>query len=506
MATREVVTLNETTPQLEVPQAGDTYEMPRDVNITGNLTVTGTSPGSGDLLADGTVPLTANWDVGAFSITALTFTSDQATGTAPFTVASTTQVANLNAATAGNADTVTTNANLTGPVTSVGNATAIADKALAIAKLADGTAGELITWSNLGVIEAVAVGTATEVLTSNGIGLAPTFQAAGGGGGFTNIVDDNTRVTYGLGLNALAAHTTGNLRTLALGGGALASATDCDQSVVIGYNAGTNITLGMDTSVVIGVEACDAASNTGAASKNVVVGYGAGGVGNWSGAISNVLVGAQVGIDLSSGDFNVLIGQSAADDLNSGSRNVSIGYTSGNGLTTGDSNVFIGDTCPIISGTEDYQFVVATGSQNTTTPAIEGYFGASTDVDISAKDLTITGTSAYLSASTNLNAGDLILQGGTAATTGIGVGGDLILKGGLKGSTGTQGKVQVSDVFNVAAVYTVATLPSGAVGDVARISDGDGSLAWGATAVNSGGGATPYLVWFNASNWTILGS
>ncbi len=37
MVAREVVTLNESTPQLEVPQSGDTYEMPRDVNITGNL-------------------------------------------------------------------------------------------------------------------------------------------------------------------------------------------------------------------------------------------------------------------------------------------------------------------------------------------------------------------------------------------------------------------------------------------------------------------------------------
>ena len=80
--------------------------------------------------------------------------------------------------TAGN---VTTNANLTGPVTSVGNATAIADKALAIAKLADGTDGELITWDASGVIATVAVGTAAQVLTSNGAGAAPTFQAASSG-------------------------------------------------------------------------------------------------------------------------------------------------------------------------------------------------------------------------------------------------------------------------------------------------------------------------------------
>ena len=50
--------------------------------------------GSGDLLADGSVPLTASWDVGAFTITALTFVSDVTTGTAPFIVASTTVAVN----------------------------------------------------------------------------------------------------------------------------------------------------------------------------------------------------------------------------------------------------------------------------------------------------------------------------------------------------------------------------------------------------------------------------
>lgn len=53
--------------------------------------------GSGDLLADGSIPLTANWDVGTFKITANQFESDVATGTAPIIVASTTLVTNLNA-------------------------------------------------------------------------------------------------------------------------------------------------------------------------------------------------------------------------------------------------------------------------------------------------------------------------------------------------------------------------------------------------------------------------
>jgi len=49
------------------------------------------------VLVDGTQALTAAWDAGSFGITAETFTSDVATGTAPFTVASTTAVTNLNA-------------------------------------------------------------------------------------------------------------------------------------------------------------------------------------------------------------------------------------------------------------------------------------------------------------------------------------------------------------------------------------------------------------------------
>lgn len=49
------------------------------------------------LLHDGTRALTANWDAGSFEIRSATFESDIATGTAPFVIASTTLVTNLNA-------------------------------------------------------------------------------------------------------------------------------------------------------------------------------------------------------------------------------------------------------------------------------------------------------------------------------------------------------------------------------------------------------------------------
>jgi len=71
--------------------------------------------------------------------------------------------------------------NYTGNHDLSGATVTLADKAIAIAKLADGTDGELITWDAAGVISTVPTGTSTHVLTSNGAGAAPTFQAVGAG-------------------------------------------------------------------------------------------------------------------------------------------------------------------------------------------------------------------------------------------------------------------------------------------------------------------------------------
>ncbi len=82
--------------------------------------------------------------------------------------------------------------NHSGDVTSLADgATTIASKAVDIAMLADGTDGQLITWGADGVAATVATGNATQVLTSNGAGAAPTFQDAAEGGGTDNVARDN---------------------------------------------------------------------------------------------------------------------------------------------------------------------------------------------------------------------------------------------------------------------------------------------------------------------------
>ena len=64
----------------------------------------------------------------------------------------------------------------------------IADNAVTLAKMAGGTDGNLITYDASGDPAYVATGTATHVLTSNGAGAAPTFQAAAGGGKLLQVI------------------------------------------------------------------------------------------------------------------------------------------------------------------------------------------------------------------------------------------------------------------------------------------------------------------------------
>lgn len=98
----------------------------------------------------------------------------------------------------------------TGTVSSV-STSMIEDDAVTLAKLAAGTDGELITWDASGDPTTVPVGTSGHVLTSNGAGAAPTFQANAGlaDGAVTTAKLADDAVT----LAKMAAGTDGELIT-----------------------------------------------------------------------------------------------------------------------------------------------------------------------------------------------------------------------------------------------------------------------------------------------------
>lgn len=91
----------------------------------------------------------------------------------------------------------------------------IDDDAVTLAKMAAGTAGNLITYDASGNPAAVATGTTAQVLTSNGVGAAPTFQTAVGG--------NDPRITT----KALTADQTISSTTMA-------KVTGLDQTVAAG--------------------------------------------------------------------------------------------------------------------------------------------------------------------------------------------------------------------------------------------------------------------------------
>ena len=77
----------------------------------------------------------------------------------------------------------------------------------------------------------------------------------------------------------------------------------------------------------------------------------------------------------------------------------------------------------------------------------------------------------------------------------------LYFNNAAKIATTTNG-VDITGVMNIASASTVAVLPTPSTGMVARVSDAT-SPAIGSTV--TGGGAAAALVWYNGSNWTVIG-
>jgi hypothetical protein len=75
------------------------------------------------------------------------------------------------------------------------------DNSVTLAKMAGGTDGNLITYDASGDPAYVTTGTSGHVLTSGGTGVAPTFQAAAGGGKILQVI-------AGVDTTATAIHST----------------------------------------------------------------------------------------------------------------------------------------------------------------------------------------------------------------------------------------------------------------------------------------------------------
>jgi hypothetical protein len=191
------------------------------------------------------------------------------------------------------------------------------------------TANGILYGNGTGAIAATAVGTATHVLTSNGAGVAPTFQAAGGGGatdidGLSDALTNSSGATIGLGTGALANDDGSANNNTALGYQALNDATTAEFNVAVGYQAMDSMTTSYGYSTAVGYQALGGAT-TGY--NHVAIGYQA--LLSSTTGSGHTAVGRSAGSAAGATTTNSTFVGAVAGDSATGSYVTAVGYAAG---------------------------------------------------------------------------------------------------------------------------------------------------------------------------------
>jgi trimeric autotransporter adhesin len=207
----------------------------------------------------------------------------------------------------------------------------------------------------------------------------------------------------------------------------------------------------------------------------------------------NGLIGGTLGVSGEVSIGTVTGTMFLASSANTGAGNQVQVANSGTGTTTGTSASFEANVTGLTNGTVQLAAQGGSGSATTTRGVLLSGAGL---------------TSGWLIQS---NAGPVVLNTATTLqfqSGGTGIGDYGLTAGGawtFRANVITQSTFQVANVF-MGSPVTFASLagPSAASGYIFRLSDGTSGLAMGAN-VTTGGGSTPYLIWSNGTNWTVIG-
>lgn len=332
-------------------------------------------------------------------------TSTLATGTAPFVIASTTRVSNLNVASAGNADTVTTNANLTGPITSVGNATSIASQTGTGSTFVVNTSPTLVT-PILGVATATSLNLSGN-LTLNG---ATSGSAVIGVKATAGTVTFNLPTTNGSNTNVLSTDGSGNLSWSSGGSGSVTSVSVTTANGFAGTvaNATTTPAITLTTSIT-GVlsgngTAISAASTTG--SGAVVL------------ATSPTLVTPTLGVAIATSLNGITVSTSTASTFTLAT-GTTVTFGNGATITPSSSAAIYYDNIPQNSQSTAYTLVLSDAEKHIYKPAAAT--AASTwTIPANASVAYVTGTAITFVNDTGAGAITIAITSDTLVLAGLG--------------------------------------------------------------------------------------
>lgn len=186
------------------------------------------------------------------------------------------------------------------------------------------------------------VGTSGQVLTSNGAGALPTFQAGGGGGGITTINGDTGSITGSTVTikTAVATQNCGStVKFVNSSATSTLNVTDSLNNVIIGLQAGNATISGTNgDNSGLGYLVLNALTTGG---FNTAIGSEA--LELCASANNNVAVGA-FALSAATGGSNTACGTGALGSLDSGNNNIALGSGAGANYTTSESgNILIGN-------------------------------------------------------------------------------------------------------------------------------------------------------------------
>lgn len=263
-------------------------------------------------------------------------------------------------------------------------------------------------------IQSIAsVGTAGQVLTSNGAGALPTFQNAAGG--ITGIAGDSGGTATGptVTMSGTTAASGGSVRFARSSNTITLQLSSSSNNTFLGAFAGNTST--GTSNIGIGAQSCQ---NLTSGLENVAVG-----VDSLRQAVSsqnNVCIGSKAGQNFTD-SLNVAVGGSALRSVTGGSQNVGIGYMAGSSYTgTESNNIIIG---ALNSGTAGESNTIRLGretSQNTcylagnviTTTSLSG---ATRTITAQSTSNTSNSRAAMITEVAGASAGDAYYQARIAA-------------------------------------------------------------------------------------------
>lgn len=178
---------------------------------------------------------------------------------------------------------------------------------------------------------------------------------------------------------------TATMQNIAVGYESFNRGNNCNDSVVVGYQAGRGLTSG-DYCIAIGTEAMGSSSATISGNSNIAIGRRALNSSSMSSAQHNIGIGESTAGACTTGDYNISIGYQAGNGPSTGSENIFIGHSAGGtSSTSSTNNVFIGQNAkPVATAAVSNLLIINSTASGSDDPLIGG--------DFSTKGVTMGGS------------------------------------------------------------------------------------------------------------------